>query len=52
MRQVRIICPGCGSVIEFKNWFHWVWCCPFHWFGQRFVECDKCGLQFYGKREK
>ena len=52
MKEVRIICPGCGSVIKFKNWFHWVWCCPFHWFGQRFVECDECGLQFYGKREK
>ena len=51
-REVRIICPNCGSVIEFKNWFHWIWYCPFHWFGRRLVECDECGLQFYGKREK
>jgi predicted RNA-binding Zn-ribbon protein involved in translation (DUF1610 family) len=52
MKEVRIFCPGCGSVIKFKNWFHWIWQTPIHWFSKRRVECPFCGEVNWLKREK
>ena len=47
MKQVIAICPNCGRTIQFKNWFHWVWRCPFHWFGKRRTKCPNCGEAHY-----
>ena len=52
MKQVVIQCPNCGQIIQFKNWFYWVWHCPFHWFGKRLVKCPQCGQKRYMKRNK
>ena len=52
MKQVIIICPKCGQTIHFKNWFHWVWYSPFHWFGKRLTKCEYCGKKSWMKRVK
>ena len=52
MKKVIVMCPNCRIPIQFKNWFHWVWHCPFHWFGKRLVKCPHCGEKRYMKVRK
>ena len=52
MKEVKVVCLNCGNTIHFKNWFHWVWRCPFHWFGKRRVKCPHCGNKSYTERVK
>ena len=51
MKEIKVKCTKCGTEYTYKNWFHWVWHCPFHWFGKRRVKC-MCGHKSYVKREK
>lgn len=52
VKEVKVICPKCGHVMTYKNWFSWVWHTPFHWFDKRKVKCANCGESSYIKREK
>ena len=52
MKEVRVFCSNCEETTHFKNWFHWVWKCPFHWFGKRLLKCGNCGKWSYMKRVK
>lgn len=50
MKEVRVICPRCGSVTVYKNWFDWILRTPFHWFGKRRGKCTSCGKSSYMER--
>ena len=52
MKEVKVICSKCGATTHFKNWFYWIWLCPFHWFGKRLVKCGLCKKKSYMKRVK
>lgn len=58
MKEVKVICPKCGVLITYKNWFSWILHTPFHWFDfsglrdYRRTKCPKCGKISYMKREK
>ena len=52
MKQVIVVCPKCGTVLQFKNYWDWVWSCPFHYFGKRKIKCFNCGYKGYVKKEK
>ena len=51
-KQVKVVCPKCGTHMTYKNWFSWVWHTPFHWFGKRRAKCAGCGKVSYMKRSK
>ena len=51
-KQVKVVCPKCGNIMTYKNWFSWILHTPFHWFGKRRVKCNVCGQVSYIKREK
>lgn len=51
-KQVKIICPKCGNIMTYKNWFSWILHTPFHWFGKRRAKCNVCGQVSYTRREK
>lgn len=52
MKEVKVICPKCGILITYKNWFDWVLHTPFHLFCKRRAKCPSCGEYSYMKREK
>ena len=52
MKKVELICPRCGKIVTYKNWFSWVLNTPFHWFGKRWTKCDKCYKYSYMERLK
>ena len=52
MKEVILICPNCGHLIIYKNWFSWIWHTPFHWFVKRRIKCDICGEHSYVERER
>lgn len=52
MKHVKLICPKCGYVFSFKNYWHWVLRSPMHWFGKRYTKCIYCGKRGWMKREK
>lgn len=52
MKQVIVVCPKCGRVHFYKNWFVWVFRTPFHWFSKRYIKCKGCGEYSFMKREK
>lgn len=51
MKEVKVICPKCGTLVTYKNWFTWILYTPFHWFGKRRIKCPICGEASYVKRE-
>ena len=52
MRKVIVICPHCLAYNYFKNWFHWVFRTPFHFFGARRLKCPACEKTSYVKPMK
>ena len=52
MKEVKVICPKCGNIMTYKNWFSWIWHTPFHWFGKRRAKCTNCGKHSYMGRKK
>lgn len=52
MKHIRVICPKCGAIMWYKNWFSWIWHTPFHWFGKRRAKCAGCGEVSYMRRER
>ena len=52
MKIINIICPKCGNIMTYKNWFSWILHTPFHWFGKRRAKCTCCGEYSYMSRER
>ena len=62
MKEVKVICPYCGKVMTFKNYWHWIWKTPFHMLGwdresksirdYRFTQCPICEYKWFMKRVK
>lgn len=52
MKEVKVVCPRCLYIMTYKNYWHWVWHTPFHWFGKRRTKCDNCGKVSYIGRER
>lgn len=52
MKPIFLKCPKCGAINAYRNWFQWIWHCPFHWFGKRLTQCLVCGEKSYMKMEK
>ena len=52
LKEVKVICHNCGSILIYENWFNWVWHTPFHWFGKRKGKCSVCGEWSYMTRLK
>jgi len=58
MKKVKVICPKCGNVMIYKNYFDWTFRTLIHWFN--FLEwrdycrtkCSNCGEISYIRREK
>lgn len=52
MEEVKVICPFCGQVIVYKNYWDWVLHSPCHWIGKRMSRCPKCRRFSYKARLK
>lgn len=57
MKEVKIVCPSCGNIMTYKNYWSWVLRTIFHWFNflewrdYRRTKCTKCGKVSYMKRK-
>ena len=61
MKQVIVVCPKCGTVLQFKSYWDWVWKTQFHWLwwdketkrirDYRLTKCPNCGYKGYVKRK-
>lgn len=52
MKLVKLICPKCGHVFYFKNYWSWVLHSPFHFFAKRLTKCRFCEEKSWMKKEK
>ena len=49
-KEIKTVCPKCGTQIIYKNYWDWIWHTPFHWFGRRRAKCFYCDEYSYMKK--